>query len=106
MFSGERDSGWMDVALKTDPRTPHEIRVPFGDIRKESNKRRERSVLNTRGRGERAQQNQARAVEPEGIGPGLYSTTPVPNPELVALGPKFGTIEEFMGTEVKKRFTQ
>jgi hypothetical protein len=37
-----------------------------------------------------------------GLQPGLYSTTPVPNPELVALGPKFGTMEEFMGTEVKK----
>ncbi|KAJ7456729.1 hypothetical protein B0H11DRAFT_2176072 [Mycena galericulata] len=34
---------------------------------------------------------------------GLYDT-PVPNPDLVALGVKFGTIEEFLETEVKTRF--
>ncbi|KAF8181933.1 hypothetical protein K438DRAFT_1937900 [Mycena galopus ATCC 62051] len=34
---------------------------------------------------------------------GLY-TTPVPNPGLVALGAKFGTLEEFVEMEVKKRF--
>jgi hypothetical protein len=37
---------------------------------------------------------------------GLYGTTPVPNPELVALGVKFGTVEEFMETELKPRFVQ
>ncbi|KAJ6585549.1 hypothetical protein B0H19DRAFT_1110029 [Mycena capillaripes] len=37
---------------------------------------------------------------------GLYTATPVPNPDLVALGAKFGTMEEFMETEVKKRFGQ
>ncbi|KAF7364729.1 NmrA domain-containing protein [Mycena venus] len=37
---------------------------------------------------------------------GLYTSTPVPNPDLVALGAKFGTMEEFMETEVKKRFRQ
>ncbi|KAJ7776630.1 hypothetical protein DFH07DRAFT_911950 [Mycena maculata] len=37
---------------------------------------------------------------------GLYTATPVPNPELVALGVKFGTIEEFLETEVKPRFRQ
>ncbi|KAJ6494125.1 hypothetical protein DFH09DRAFT_1376843 [Mycena vulgaris] len=35
---------------------------------------------------------------------GLYTATPVPNPALVALGVKFGTIEEFLETEVKPRF--
>ncbi|KAJ7490655.1 hypothetical protein FB451DRAFT_1552294 [Mycena latifolia] len=35
---------------------------------------------------------------------GLYTATPVPNPELVALGAKFGTMEEFM-EEVKKRYS-
>ncbi|KAF7334567.1 NmrA domain-containing protein [Mycena venus] len=35
---------------------------------------------------------------------GLYTATPVPNPELVALRMKFSTIEEFMETEVKARF--
>ncbi|KAF7359736.1 NmrA domain-containing protein [Mycena venus] len=35
---------------------------------------------------------------------GLYSATPVPNPDLVALGMKFSTIAEFMETEVKPRF--
>jgi hypothetical protein len=28
----------------------------------------------------------------------------VPNPDLVALGVKFGTIQEFLETEVKPRF--
>jgi hypothetical protein len=37
---------------------------------------------------------------------GLYGATPVPNPELVALGVKFGTVEEFMETELKPRFVQ
>ncbi|KAJ7445533.1 hypothetical protein B0H11DRAFT_2341019 [Mycena galericulata] len=35
---------------------------------------------------------------------GLYTATQVPNPDLVGLGAKFGTVEEFMDTEVKKRF--
>ncbi|KAJ7490674.1 hypothetical protein FB451DRAFT_1513475, partial [Mycena latifolia] len=35
---------------------------------------------------------------------GLYTATPVPSPDLVALGVKFGTIEEFLETEVKGRF--
>ncbi|KAJ7607387.1 hypothetical protein FB45DRAFT_806925 [Roridomyces roridus] len=35
---------------------------------------------------------------------GLYTATPVPNPDLVALGVKFGTIEEFLEKEVKPRF--
>ncbi|KAF8156199.1 hypothetical protein K438DRAFT_1777619 [Mycena galopus ATCC 62051] len=35
---------------------------------------------------------------------GLYTETPIPNPELVALGMKFGTIEEFLEAEVKPRF--
>ncbi|KAJ7110578.1 hypothetical protein C8R44DRAFT_633913 [Mycena epipterygia] len=34
---------------------------------------------------------------------GFYMDTPVPNPDLVALGAKFGTMEEFM-EEVKKHF--
>ncbi|KAJ7185264.1 hypothetical protein C8R46DRAFT_375565 [Mycena filopes] len=34
----------------------------------------------------------------------LYAATPVPNPDLVALGAKFGTMEEFMEMEVKKRY--
>ncbi|KAJ7506903.1 hypothetical protein B0H11DRAFT_246031 [Mycena galericulata] len=37
---------------------------------------------------------------------GLYTATPVPNPDLVALGVKFGTVEEFLETEVKPRFGQ
>ncbi|KAJ7611428.1 NAD(P)-binding protein [Mycena polygramma] len=37
---------------------------------------------------------------------GFYTETPVPNPALVALGAKFGTIEQFVETEVKKRFGQ
>ncbi|KAF8185276.1 hypothetical protein K438DRAFT_1973988 [Mycena galopus ATCC 62051] len=35
---------------------------------------------------------------------GLYTATPVPNPDLVALGVKFGTIQEFLEAEVKPRF--
>ncbi|KAJ7107744.1 hypothetical protein C8R44DRAFT_834198 [Mycena epipterygia] len=35
---------------------------------------------------------------------GMYTDTPVPNPELVALGVKFGSIEEFIKTEVVPRF--
>ncbi|KAJ7490670.1 hypothetical protein FB451DRAFT_624058 [Mycena latifolia] len=35
---------------------------------------------------------------------GLYTATPVPNPDLVALGVKFGTIEEWLESEVKPRF--
>jgi len=35
---------------------------------------------------------------------GLFTATPVPNPDLVALGVKFGTIQEFLETEVKPRF--
>ncbi|KAJ7473825.1 hypothetical protein B0H11DRAFT_2036127 [Mycena galericulata] len=34
---------------------------------------------------------------------GLYTSTPTPNPELVALGARFGTREEFVG-EVRRRF--
>ncbi|KAJ7785289.1 hypothetical protein DFH07DRAFT_726510 [Mycena maculata] len=37
---------------------------------------------------------------------GFYATHAVPNADLVALGAKFGTLEEFMETEVKKRFSQ
>lgn len=37
---------------------------------------------------------------------GLYTATPVPNPDLVALGVKFSTIEEFLEIEVKPRFGQ
>ncbi|KAF7365494.1 NmrA domain-containing protein [Mycena venus] len=37
---------------------------------------------------------------------GLFSATPIPNPDLVALGMKFSTVEEFMETEVKARFGQ
>ncbi|KAJ6485233.1 hypothetical protein DFH09DRAFT_1054451 [Mycena vulgaris] len=37
---------------------------------------------------------------------GLYTATPVPNPDLVALGVELGTIEEFLETEVKPRFGQ
>ncbi|KAJ6471142.1 NAD(P)-binding protein [Mycena vitilis] len=37
---------------------------------------------------------------------GFYTHTPVPNPALAALGAKFGTIEQFVETEVKKRFAQ
>ncbi|KAJ7256850.1 hypothetical protein B0H12DRAFT_1112005 [Mycena haematopus] len=35
---------------------------------------------------------------------GLFTATPVPNPDLVALGVKFGTVQEFLETEVKPRF--
>ncbi|KAJ6487253.1 hypothetical protein C8R47DRAFT_519140 [Mycena vitilis] len=35
---------------------------------------------------------------------GFYTETPVPNPDLVALGAKFGTLQEFLETEVKPRF--
>jgi len=35
---------------------------------------------------------------------GMYTDTPVPNPALVALGVKFGTMEEFIKTEVVPRF--
>jgi hypothetical protein len=34
---------------------------------------------------------------------GFYDT-PVPNPDLVALGVTFGTLEEFAETEIKPRF--
>ncbi|KAJ7123630.1 hypothetical protein C8R44DRAFT_620558 [Mycena epipterygia] len=34
---------------------------------------------------------------------GFYTATPVPNPDLVALGAKFGTMEEFL-EELKKHF--
>ncbi|KAJ7751739.1 hypothetical protein DFH07DRAFT_825976 [Mycena maculata] len=37
---------------------------------------------------------------------GFHTATAIPNPDLVALGAKFGTIEKFMETEVKKRFSQ
>ncbi|KAJ7449044.1 hypothetical protein B0H11DRAFT_2161929 [Mycena galericulata] len=37
---------------------------------------------------------------------GLFTATPVPNPDLVALGVKLGTIEEFLEAEVKPRFGQ
>lgn len=35
---------------------------------------------------------------------GMYKDTPVPNPALVALGVKFGTMEEFIKHEVVPRF--
>ncbi|KAJ7445321.1 hypothetical protein FB451DRAFT_1148856 [Mycena latifolia] len=35
---------------------------------------------------------------------GMYPDTPVPNPALVALGVKFGSLEEFVKTEVVPRF--
>ncbi|KAJ6621015.1 hypothetical protein B0H10DRAFT_1945653 [Mycena sp. CBHHK59/15] len=35
---------------------------------------------------------------------GMYTTTPVPNPDLVALGVEFGTLEEFIQTEAVPRF--
>ncbi|KAF7358530.1 NmrA domain-containing protein [Mycena venus] len=35
---------------------------------------------------------------------GFYTSTPVPNPDLTALGAKFGTIEELVETELKKRY--
>ncbi|KAJ7046343.1 NAD(P)-binding protein [Mycena alexandri] len=36
--------------------------------------------------------------------PGMYVDTPVPNPDLAALGVKFGTLEEFIQKEVVPRF--
>ncbi|KAJ7785230.1 hypothetical protein DFH07DRAFT_726509 [Mycena maculata] len=36
---------------------------------------------------------------------GIY-TVPIPNPDLAALGAKFGTMEQFMETEVKRRYGQ
>ncbi|KAJ7063932.1 hypothetical protein C8F01DRAFT_1129901 [Mycena amicta] len=35
---------------------------------------------------------------------GLYADVPVPNPELVKLGVKLGTLEEFVESEIKARF--
>ncbi|KAF7300318.1 NmrA domain-containing protein [Mycena chlorophos] len=35
---------------------------------------------------------------------GLYKDTPCPNPKLVALGVKFGSMEEFIAQEVVPRF--
>ncbi|KAJ7484922.1 hypothetical protein B0H11DRAFT_2231585 [Mycena galericulata] len=35
---------------------------------------------------------------------GLYKDTPVPNPDLVALGVQFSTLDEFLEEEVVKRF--
>ncbi|KAF7345252.1 NmrA domain-containing protein [Mycena sanguinolenta] len=35
---------------------------------------------------------------------GLYTETPVPNPELFALGANFGTMDEFIDKEFKKHF--
>ncbi|KAJ7769131.1 hypothetical protein DFH07DRAFT_291019 [Mycena maculata] len=35
---------------------------------------------------------------------GLYSDIPVPNPDLVAFGVEFGSIQEFLETAVKPRF--
>ncbi|KAJ7769962.1 hypothetical protein B0H16DRAFT_1715595 [Mycena metata] len=35
-----------------------------------------------------------------------YFTTPIPNPDLVALGMKFGTVDEFLEVEVKARYGQ
>ncbi|KAJ7346372.1 NAD(P)-binding protein [Mycena albidolilacea] len=35
---------------------------------------------------------------------GVYNDTPIPNPDLVALGVKFGTVEEFIQKEVVPRF--
>ncbi|KAF7340689.1 NmrA domain-containing protein [Mycena sanguinolenta] len=35
---------------------------------------------------------------------GFYTSTPIPNPELTALGAKFGTMEQFVETEVKRRY--
>jgi hypothetical protein len=37
---------------------------------------------------------------------GLYTDTPIPNPELVALGAKVSTVEEFLEVEVKTRYGQ
>ncbi|KAJ7017443.1 hypothetical protein C8F04DRAFT_979365 [Mycena alexandri] len=35
-----------------------------------------------------------------------YYTTPIPNPDLVALGMKFSTVDEFLNAEVKARYGQ
>ncbi|KAJ7769425.1 hypothetical protein B0H16DRAFT_1881953 [Mycena metata] len=35
-----------------------------------------------------------------------YYTTPIPNPDLVALGMKFSTVDEFLEVEVKARYGQ
>ncbi|KAJ7724712.1 hypothetical protein DFH07DRAFT_946306 [Mycena maculata] len=35
---------------------------------------------------------------------GMYKETPVPNPDLVALGVQFGSMEEFIKTEIVPRF--
>ncbi|KAF7362885.1 NmrA domain-containing protein [Mycena venus] len=35
---------------------------------------------------------------------GMYTSTPFPNPDLVALGVKFGTMEEFIKTELVPRY--
>ncbi|KAJ6510998.1 hypothetical protein C8R45DRAFT_892494 [Mycena sanguinolenta] len=35
---------------------------------------------------------------------GFYTSTPIPNPELTALGAKFGTMEQFVETELKRRY--
>ncbi|KAK7055573.1 NmrA domain-containing protein [Favolaschia claudopus] len=35
---------------------------------------------------------------------GFYTSTPVPNPDLVALGAKFATVDDFIEAEIKKRF--
>ncbi|KAJ7453061.1 NAD(P)-binding protein [Mycena galericulata] len=35
---------------------------------------------------------------------GMYTTTPIPNPALVALGVEFGTMEEFVREEVVPRY--
>ncbi|KAJ7772970.1 hypothetical protein DFH07DRAFT_952941 [Mycena maculata] len=37
---------------------------------------------------------------------GIFTAAQVPNPDLVALGAKFGTMEQFMEKEMKKRFSQ
>ncbi|KAJ7665590.1 hypothetical protein B0H17DRAFT_1019278 [Mycena rosella] len=36
---------------------------------------------------------------------GLYKDTPVPNPDLVALGAKFGTLEDFISSEIVPHFS-
>ncbi|KAJ7626834.1 NAD(P)-binding protein [Roridomyces roridus] len=35
---------------------------------------------------------------------GFFASSQVPDPELIAMGAKFGTMEEFVETELKKRF--
>ncbi|KAJ7900903.1 hypothetical protein B0H13DRAFT_1622162 [Mycena leptocephala] len=35
---------------------------------------------------------------------GFYTSTQIPNPDLISLGAKFGTIQEFVETELKKHF--